>query len=130
MASFSGLSVVTRSAPKIGRGARTTHVPATRSPTRKRSLLNKGKSRKIPAQIVAKRLIQPSTPPARIPNIKPMGRKNPISRRALRAKTLAAESLALPRAATRIFNAIFPGVAARRPNSKSVKKSTPSGVTR
>ena len=56
-----------------------------------------------------------------MPKATPIGKKNPISRNALRAKTEGADRRALPRAATRIFKSILPGVAARRPSSKAVK---------
>ena len=102
---------------------RTTQVPATRSPTRRRSRLNKGKKRKRPLHSRAKRVRKVSaTPSAAWAPRKERGRNTSISRIALRARTAPPVNRAPSRATTLRPISRLPGVAPRPPISNRVNQ--------
>ena len=96
-------------------GALTTQVPATKSPTRRRSRLNSGKKAKTELQAKPSSASQPSTGSTHRADRarKLSGRKISSSRMALRANTASAVSRPPSRAATRRPRIRLPGVAAR-----------------
>jgi hypothetical protein len=119
-ATWPASAVSATSAISLRRGALTTQVPATMSPTLRRSRLKSGKKTKIEHQAMPSRSSQAST---WLPWLirKVSGMKTSSSRMALRAKMASAVSRPPFRAATRKPNARFPGVAALGVSSNRMK---------